>query len=78
VDAILAAQPDANVIVLGDLNDYTFSTAVPNLKGGVLTDLVDTLPAAQQYTYVYDGNSQLLDHTDQTSDHDPQVVRITP
>ncbi|MET9382424.1 endonuclease/exonuclease/phosphatase family protein [Streptomyces sp. NPDC002928] len=99
VDSILAAQSDANVIVLGDLNDYQFSTAVSNLEGGVLTDLVDTLPAAQQYTYVYDGNSQVLDHTlvsssvtsydydivhinsefpDQTSDHDPQVVRITP
>ncbi|MFB7331585.1 endonuclease/exonuclease/phosphatase family protein [Streptomyces adustus] len=99
VDSILAAQSDANVVVLGDLNDYQFSTAVSNLEGGVLTDLVDTLPAAQQYTYVYDGNSQVLDHTlvsssitsydydivhinsefaDQTSDHDPQVVRITP
>ncbi|MER5600767.1 hypothetical protein [Streptomyces sp. NPDC002265] len=99
VDSVLAAQSDANVVVLGDLNDYRFSTAVSNLEGGVLTDLVDTLPAAQQYTYVYDGNSQVLDHTlvsssitahdydivhidsefpDQTSDHDPQVVRITP
>ncbi|MEU6377803.1 endonuclease/exonuclease/phosphatase family protein [Streptomyces sp. NPDC046909] len=99
VDSILAAQSDANVIVLGDLNDYQFSTTLTNLKGGVLTNLIDTLPASQQYTYVYDGNSQVLDHTlvsssitaydydvvhinsefsDQTSDHDPQVVRITP
>ncbi|UXY26840.1 endonuclease/exonuclease/phosphatase family protein [Streptomyces sp. HUAS TT20] len=99
VDSILAAQSDAHVIVLGDLNDFPFSTAVSNLEGGVLTDLVDTLPASEQYTYVYDGNSQVLDHTlvsssitsydydivhinsefsDQTSDHDPQVVRITP
>ncbi|WP_329548331.1 endonuclease/exonuclease/phosphatase family protein [Streptomyces sp. NBC_01356] len=98
-DSILAAQSTANVIVLGDLNDYQFSTTVSTLEGGVLTDLVDTLPASQQYTYVYDGNSQVLDHTlvssaitsydydivhinsefpDQTSDHDPQVVRITP
>lgn len=98
-DSILAAQSTANVIVLGDLNDYQFSTTLSTLEGGVLTDLVDTLPASQQYTYVYDGNSQVLDHTlvssaitsydydivhinsefpDQTSDHDPQVVRITP
>ncbi|MET8447200.1 endonuclease/exonuclease/phosphatase family protein [Streptomyces sp. NPDC005209] len=99
VDSILAAQSVAHVIVLGDLNDYPFSTAVSNLEGGVLTDLVDTLPAAERYSNVYDGNSQVLDHTlvsssitsydydivhinsefpDQTSDHDPQVVRITP
>jgi predicted extracellular nuclease len=27
-----------------------------------LTDLPRTLPADEQYTYVYEGNSQVLDH----------------
>ena len=31
--------------------------------GKVLKPLITTLPAAQRYTYVYDGNSQTLDHT---------------
>lgn len=62
VDSILALDPSANVIVLGDLNDFQFSTPLATLAGGVLTDLVNTLPVTEQYTYIYDGNSQVLDH----------------
>ncbi|MCP6762338.1 MAG: lamin tail domain-containing protein [Fischerella sp. CENA71] len=62
VDSVLAADPNANVVVMGDLNDFQFSNPITTLKGGVLTDLVDTLPVNEQYTYVFDGNSQVLDH----------------
>lgn len=30
--------------------------------GKVLRPLITTLPAGEQYSYVYDGNSQTLDH----------------
>jgi hypothetical protein len=64
-----------------------------------LTDLITTLPADQQYTYDYEGVSEVLDHilltggvsgftyqvvhvnaeyANQVSDHDPQVVDVTP
>ena len=62
VDAILALDASANIVVLGDFNDFQFSTPLALLKGGVLTDLITGLPAAEQYSYVYDGNSQVLDH----------------
>jgi len=62
VDAILAANPNANIVVLGDLNDFQFSTPLATLKGGVLNNLMDTLPLSERYSYVYDGNSQALDH----------------
>ena len=63
VDSILALDPDANVIVLGDLNDFQFSTAVSDtLAADVLTNLMSTLPINEQYTYIYNGNSQVLDH----------------
>lgn len=62
VDAILAINAGANVIVLGDLNDFEFSTPLNTLKGGVLTDLVETLVQGERYTYVYEGNAQALDH----------------
>jgi hypothetical protein len=32
------------------------------LKGGVLTDLYETLPLNERYSYVFEGNSQTLDH----------------
>ena len=62
VDAILAADANANIVVLGDFNDFEFSTALTTLKGGVLTALIETLPAGERYSYVFDGNSQTLDH----------------
>ena len=62
VTSILAADPNANVVVLGDLNDFQFSTPLLTLAGSNLNDLVNTLPAAERYTYVFDGNSETLDH----------------
>ncbi len=63
VDQLLAADHNANVIVAGDLNDYQFSPALQTLtQGGKLTDLINTLPARERYSYVFEGNSQVLDH----------------
>jgi predicted extracellular nuclease len=62
VDQILALDANANVVVLGDLNDFSFSDALTTLKGGVLNDLITTLPLPERYTYVFEGNSQDLDH----------------
>jgi predicted extracellular nuclease len=107
VDKILAVDKTADVVVVGDLNDFQFSPALATLRTGtadgtgtpILTDLISTLSIDQRYTYVFDGVSQVLDHilvtprvrgvqyqvvhvnaeySDQTSDHDPQVVDITP
>jgi predicted extracellular nuclease len=84
VDEILAVDPDANVIVLGDVNDFQFSETVGVLSGvlqalpggpdtdgsgptaatgadAVLTSLFELLPPEEQYSYVFDGNSQVLD-----------------
>jgi predicted extracellular nuclease len=57
----VAADPRANVIVLGDINDFEFSETVELLEGEVLTTLMDTLPKAERYSYVFEGNSQVLD-----------------
>jgi len=61
VDQILAQDAQANVIVLGDLNDFEFSDTLSLLEGGVLTSLMATLPKAERYSYVFEGNSQVLD-----------------
>lgn len=62
VKEVTAIDPNARVVVLGDLNDYEFSTAVRTLTGAGLTDLPATLPDAERYTYDFNGNSQVLDH----------------
>lgn len=66
VTSLLKADKKAKVVVAGDLNDYQFSPALATLTGSgrsrILTDLITTLPQNQQYTYVYNGVSQVLDH----------------
>ena len=62
VQQIRAIDPNANVVVLGDLNDFEFSETIHILEAGGLTDLYDTLPLAERYSYVFQGNSQTLDH----------------
>jgi predicted extracellular nuclease len=62
VQRILQIDANANVVVLGDLNDFEFSPVLATLQAGVLTNLIERLPAAQRYTYIFDGNSQALDH----------------
>lgn len=62
VSDIKEKNEDANVVVLGDLNDFEFSAPLAALKGDDLTNLVETLPASERYTYNYQGNAQVLDH----------------
>jgi hypothetical protein len=61
VDQLVAADPSANVIVLGDVNDFDFSETVQILEGDEMTTLMETLPLAERYSYVFEGNSQVLD-----------------
>ena len=63
VKSILAADSNAGIMVLGDLNDFEFSETLDILQGGeALSDMIDTLPAEERYTYVFEGSSQALDH----------------
>ncbi|MGW3658570.1 endonuclease/exonuclease/phosphatase family protein [Streptomyces sp. NPDC005151] len=63
VTSLLAADKSARVITLGDLNDFAFSPTMDALTDGqVLKPLITTLPTSEQYSYVYEGNSQTLDH----------------
>jgi uncharacterized protein len=61
VDEILAKDKNANIVVLGDINDFEFSETTTILEGGVLTSLMRFLPAEERYSYVFEGNSQTLD-----------------
>jgi predicted extracellular nuclease len=62
VEDILTLDANADVVVLGDLNDFDFSQTLSILKDGVLHELMDLLPQPERYTYDFEGNSQALDH----------------
>ena len=64
VEDILAEDPDANVSVLGDLNEFEFISPLEILEGedNLLLNLTNTLPPDERYSYIFQGNSQSLDH----------------
>ncbi|MFK8025477.1 MAG: endonuclease/exonuclease/phosphatase family protein [Ilumatobacter sp.] len=69
VDALLAENPDALVMVAGDLNTFEFADELTDVLPGpepVLTNLVTERPDASDddasYTFIFEGNSQVLDH----------------
>ncbi|MFE8696425.1 endonuclease [Cytobacillus sp. FJAT-53684] len=70
---IKTKNPKANVVSLGDFNDYQFSESLKIHEGDIMTNMINRIEASDRYTYLYQGNSQVLDHilvtnnlTDQT------------
>jgi predicted extracellular nuclease len=65
VAALQEEDPEAKVIVLGDLNEFNFMPPVIALKGEDtprLVNMTESLPVEERYTYHYQGNAQALDH----------------
>ncbi|MEU5704623.1 endonuclease/exonuclease/phosphatase family protein [Streptomyces aurantiacus] len=62
VKDILAKQHNADVVTLGDINDFEFSGTTKLLEAdGALWSAVKSLPESERYSYDYQGNSQVLD-----------------
>jgi predicted extracellular nuclease len=68
---VFAADPKAAVVVAGDLNDFPFPEPgegvdpLTILKGSGstrLTNLIERVPDRERYTFIFEGNSQVLDH----------------
>jgi len=68
VERLLDADRRARVIVLGDLNDFEFSETINVLQRGEprtsfeLIDLWHLRPQSERYSYIFQGNAQVLDH----------------
>lgn len=72
VERKLRENPQALLAVVGDLNDFSFAEPgegpdhpLAILRGSGATrleDLATDVPFAQRYSFIFDGNSQLLDH----------------
>ncbi|MEU0066533.1 endonuclease/exonuclease/phosphatase family protein [Streptomyces albidoflavus] len=62
VKKLLSADRKAKVLVLGDINDFEFSTTTKTLTADkALKPAALSLPPTERYSYVFQGNSQILD-----------------
>lgn len=58
----LPASEAASVLVLGDFNADALEAPLLELRQGGLLDLLEGLPAAERYSYVFEGRASQLDH----------------
>jgi len=80
VGEILALDPQARIVVLGDLNDFDFREPVENLSAAPMVNLIKDLPESGRFSYVFQGNSQVLDHIivspDLADDAEIEVIHV--
>jgi uncharacterized protein len=71
VDLLLAENPGANLLVGGDLNDFAFPepgegqdtvARITTSPTDPLTNIIPLVSADRRYTFIFEGNSQVLDH----------------
>ncbi|KJA21217.1 hypothetical protein HYPSUDRAFT_42349 [Hypholoma sublateritium FD-334 SS-4] len=64
IRSLLRANPLANIVVAGDFNEYIQARSVYKPLLSLLTDIdeVAGIPEVERYSYVFDQNSQQLDH----------------
>lgn len=62
VDEGLKQNPNMNILLTGDFNDYEFSPVIKALEGTTLTNVVSHHDVGDRYAYYYQGNDQILDN----------------
>ncbi len=62
VSNILVNDPEANIVVLGDMNEFEFVSPIATILGENLTNTTDSIDEDERYTFIFQGNSQSLDH----------------
>jgi predicted extracellular nuclease len=58
---IHSADPDSAIIVAGDFNDIPESKSLTVLENFGFTNLAESVPLAERYSIIFDGNAQLFD-----------------
>jgi predicted extracellular nuclease len=76
VERILANEPEANVIVLGDLNSFYDSPPLDVFRESGWHHVYEFVAPQRLYTYVYQGESETLDHILVTQDLYERLARV--
>ncbi|WP_420918097.1 endonuclease/exonuclease/phosphatase family protein [Staphylococcus succinus] len=62
IEQVHKDNPDANIISVGDYNDFPWSKPLKILESYNMTNMINSVPLKSRYSYNYQGNAQTLDH----------------
>ncbi|WP_044880788.1 DUF6359 domain-containing protein [Bacillus cereus group sp. BfR-BA-01315] len=74
VKGIQKRDVNAPVVIVGDMNDFEFSKPLQALKAENMQDMLETVSKENRYTYIHEGNAQVLDHILVTNNIAPHTV----
>lgn len=60
-DQLIEADPSSSIIVAGDFNDTPDSKSLRGLTNFGFINLAESIPVAERYSIIFDGNAQLFD-----------------
>lgn len=58
----MAQNPNMNVLLTGDFNDFEFSPVIKALEGNNMQSVIKDYDLGDRYAYYYQGNDQILDN----------------
>lgn len=56
------------------MNDFEFAKPLEELEGTILKNMLNTVPKENRYTYIHEGNAQVLDHILVTNNIAPHTI----
>ncbi|KAJ8080651.1 hypothetical protein PM082_017485 [Marasmius tenuissimus] len=64
LNSLLDKDPDANIVVAGDFNEFTQTRSVLASITAIMSEVDELadIPPVERYTYVFDQNTEQLDH----------------
>lgn len=62
ISQLTAIEPDAKIILLGDMNDFPWSEPLKTLEASGMVNLIYDLTENDRFTYIHAGSGQVLDH----------------
>ena len=77
VNTLTTNSGETDVLMVGDFNSYLNEDPIKTLEAAGHEELIKRLPATERYSYVFDGQSGVLDHAFASSSMGAQVSGVT-
>lgn len=77
VSTLTTSSGETDVLMVGDFNSYLNEDPIKTLEAAGHEELIKRLPATERYSYVFDGQSGVLDHAFASSSMGAQVSGVT-
>jgi len=77
VNTLTTSSGETDVLMVGDFNSYLSEDPIKTLETAGHEELIKRLPATERYSYVFDGQSGVLDHAFASSSMGAQVSGVT-